>query len=186
MQNSSNLFWVDLEMTGLSDDQVIVEIASLITDANLNVLAEGPELAIHRTPEEMSRMEEWPAQQHKKSGLLDRIEASKIDIAEAEKQTLEFLKTWAPENKVPLCGNSIWVDRRFLHKEMPALESYLHYRMIDVSTIKELVCRWYPSTHRPPEKTGIHLAMADIKESVEELRWYREYVFANAGADIQA
>ena len=177
MPNDSNLFWVDLEMTGLGDDQVIVEIASLITDADLNVLAEGPELAIHRTPVEMSRMEEWPAKQHKKSGLLDRIEASEIDIGEAENQTLDFLKKWAPRNKVLLCGNSIWVDRRFLHREMPTLESYLHYRMIDVSTFKELVERWYPKEHRPPEKAGTHLAMADIKESIEELRWYRENVF---------
>jgi len=177
MENNSNLFWVDLEMTGLGDEQVIVEIASLVTDSELNVLAEGPELAIHRTPKEMARMEEWPAKQHKKSGLLDRIEASEIDVAEAEKQTLEFVKQWAPANTIPLCGNSIWVDRRFLHKEMPTLENYLHYRMIDVSSFKELVDRWYPKEHRPPDKSGAHLALADIKESVEELRWYRENVF---------
>jgi oligoribonuclease len=164
-------------MTGLGDEQVIVEIASLVTDADLNILAEGPELAIHRTPEEMARMEEWPAEQHKKSGLLDRIEKSKIDVAEAEKQTLEFVKKWAEKGKAPLCGNSIWVDRRFLHKEMPNLEDYLHYRMIDVSSLKELVERWYPEEHRPPTKESAHLAMNDIKESVEELRWYRENVF---------
>ena len=185
MSKNSNLFWVDLEMTGLGDDQVIVEIASLITDADLNVLAEGPEIAIHRTPEEMSRMEEWSAEQHKKSGLLDRVEASEIDIKEAEHQTLDFLKKWAPEGpeeKIPLCGNSIWVDRRFLHKEMPTLENYLHYRMIDVSSIKELVGRWYRETLRPPDKKSAHLAMDDIKESVEELRWYRENVFVNSDA----
>ncbi len=170
-------------MTGLSDEQVIVEIASLVTDADLNILAEGPEIAIHRTPQEMVRMEEWPAEQHKKSGLLDRIEASKIDIAEAEKQTLEFLKKWAEKGEVPLCGNSIWVDRRFLHKEMPALEDYMHYRMIDVSSFKEVVERWYPETMRPPTKKGTHLAMNDIKESVEELRWYRANVFAKATVD---
>jgi len=170
-------------MTGLGDEQVIVEIASLITDADLNVLAEGPELAIHRTPEEMSRMEDWPAEQHKKSGLLDRIEASDIDIAEAEKQTNEFLKKWAPNTKIPLCGNSIWVDRRFLHKEMPKLEDYLHYRMIDVSSFKELVERWYPKPLRPPAKKGTHLEMNDIKESLEELRWYRANIFVDAGAE---
>ncbi len=183
MPKISNLFWVDLEMTGLGDDQVIVEIASLVTDADLNVLAEGPEVAIHRTPEEMARMEEWPAEQHKKSGLLDRVEASEIGIAAAEKLTLDFLKKWAPEGKARLCGNSIWVDRRFLHKEMPTLENYLHYRMIDVSSIKELVARWYPNTVRAPDKKGTHLAMGDVKESVEELRWYRENVFVNAPED---
>mgnify|MGYP001033223571 CR=1 FL=1 len=185
MSEISNLFWVDLEMTGLGDDQVIVEIASLITDADLKVLAEGPEIAIHRTPEEMARMEEWPAEQHKKSGLLDRIEASEIDISGAENQTLEFLKKWVSKGKAPLCGNSIWVDRRFLHKEMPTLEDYLHYRMIDVSSIKELVGRWYPASVRPPEKKGTHLAMDDVKESVEELKWYRENVFVNAPEDTE-
>lgn len=183
MSKNSNLFWVDLEMTGLGDDQVIVEIASLITDADLNVLAEGPVIAIHRTSEEMALMEEWPAEQHKKSGLLDRIEVSEIDVAEAESQTLEFLKKWVGKGKAPLCGNSIWVDRRFLHKEMPTLEDYLHYRMIDVSSIKELVGRWYPATVRPPEKKGAHLAMDDVKESVQELRWYRENVFVKAESE---
>lgn len=177
MPKNTNLFWVDLEMTGLGDDQVIVEIASLVTDADLNILAEGPEIAIHRTPQEMARMEEWPAKQHKKSGLIDRIEASKIDVAEAEKQTLEFLKKWTYKGKAPLCGNSIWVDRRFLHKEMPELENYLHYRMVDVSSFKEVVERWYPKSVRPPSKKNTHLAMNDIKESVEELKWYREHVF---------
>ena len=142
MEKNYNLFWVDLEMTGLSDEQVIVEIASLVTDSDLNILAEGPEIAISRTAEEMERMEEWPAKQHKKSGLLDRIAASDVDVVEAERQTLEFLKQWAPEKSAPLCGNSIWVDRKFLHKEMPTLENYLHYRMIDVSSIKILVDRW--------------------------------------------
>ncbi|MDP6667767.1 MAG: oligoribonuclease [Dehalococcoidia bacterium] len=180
MPKNTNLFWVDLEMTGLGDDQVIVEIASLVTDADLNVLAEGPELAIHRTPEEMARMEKWPAEQHKKSGLLDRIEASKIGVAEAERQTLNFLKKWAEKGKAPLCGNSIWVDRRFLHREMPMLEGYLHYRMIDVSSIKELVGRWYPKDFRPPDKKGTHLAMDDVRESVGELAWYRANVFRAA------
>ena len=183
MPKNNNLFWVDLEMTGLGDEQVIVEIASLVTDADLNILAEGPEFAIHRTPQEMSRMEEWPAKQHKISGLLDRIEASKIDVAEAEAQTFEFLKKWTLKGKVPLCGNSIWVDRRFLHKEMPTLEDYLHYRMIDVSSFKELVERWYPKDHRPPSKKGTHLAMNDIKESVEELKWYRANVFVGGDAN---
>ena len=164
-------------MTGLSDEQVIIEIASLVTDAQLNVLAEGPEIAIKRTQEEMSRMEDWPAKQHQISGLLERVEKSKVTVAKAEKQTLEFVRKWADKNSATLCGNSIWVDRRFLHKEMPTLEGYLHYRMIDVSSFKEVVESWYPGTLRPPTKKQSHLAMDDIKESLEELRWYREKIF---------
>ena len=168
-------------MTGLSDEQVIIEIASLVTDAQLNVLAEGPEIAIERTQEEMSRMEDWPAKQHKTSGLLERVEKSQVTIDQAEKQTLEFISKWADKNSATLCGNSIWVDRRFLHKEMPTLEGYLHYRMIDVSSFKEVVENWYPETLRPPTKKQSHLAMDDIKESVEELRWYRENIFRQQG-----
>ena len=164
-------------MTGLSDEQVIIEIASLVTDAQLNVLAEGPEIAIKRTQEEMSRMEDWPAKQHQTSGLLERVEKSKVTVAKAEKQTLEFVSKWADKNSATLCGNSIWVDRRFLHKEMPTLEGYLHYRMIDVSSFKEVVESWYPETLRPLTKKQSHLAMDDIKESLEELRWYREKIF---------
>ena len=164
-------------MTGLSDEQVIIEIASLVTDAQLNVLAKGPEIAIKRTQEEMSRMEDWPAKQHQTSGLLERVEKSKVTVAKAEKQTLEFVSKWADKNSATLCGNSIWVDRRFLHKEMPTLEGYLHYRMIDVSSFKEVVESWYPETLRPPTKKQSHLAMDDIKESLEELRWYRENIF---------
>ena len=164
-------------MTGLSDEQVIIEIASLVTDTQLNVLAEGPEIAIKRTQEEMSRMEDWPAKQHQISGLLERVEKSKVTVAKAEKQTLEFVSKWADKNSATLCGNSIWVDRRFLHKEMPTLEGYLHYRMIDVSSFKEVVESWYPETLRPPTKKQSHLAMDDIKESLEELRWYRENIF---------
>ena len=177
MKKQRILFWVDLEMTGLSDEQVIIEIASLVTDAQLNVLAEGPEIAIKRTQEEMSRMEDWPAKQHQTSGLLERVEKSKVTVAKAEKQTLEFVSKWADKNSATLCGNSIWVDRRFLHKEMPTLEGYLHYRMIDVSSFKEVVESWYPETLRPPTKKQSHLAMDDIKESLEELRWYREKIF---------
>ena len=153
MSEVSNLFWLDLEMTGLGDEQVILEIASLATDAELNILAEGPEIAVLRTAEEISRMEAWPAVQHKKSGLLDRVEASRTEVREAERQTLDFLKKCVSENTAPLCGNSIWVDRRFLHKEMPALEGYLHYRMIDASSVKELVRRWYPKLS-VPDKHG--------------------------------
>ena len=140
-------------MTGLGDEQVILEIASLATDAELNILAEGPEIAVLRTAEEISRMEAWPAVQHKKSGLLDRVEASRTEVREAERQALDFLKKCVSENTAPLCGNSIWIDRRFLHKEMPALEGYLHYCMIEVSSVKELVRRWYPKLS-VPDKHG--------------------------------
>jgi len=126
-------------------------------------------------------MEDWPAKQHQTSGLLERVEKSQVTIDEAEKQTLEFINKWADKNSATLCGNSIWVDRRFLHKEMPTLDKYLHYRMIDVSSFKEVVERWYPETLRPPTKKKSHLAMADVIESVEELRWYRENIFKDAG-----
>ena len=177
MKKQRILFWVDLEMTGLSDEQVIIEIASLVTDAQLNVLAKGPEIAIKRTQEEMSRMEDWPAKQHQTSGLLEWVEKSQVTVDKAEKQTLEFVSKWADKNSATLCGNSIWVDRRFLHKEMPTLEGYLHYRMIDVSSFKEVVESWYPGTLRPPTKKQSHLAMDDIKESLEELGWYRKNIF---------
>ena len=186
MPKNTNLFWLDLEMTGLGDDQVIIEIASLVTDANLNILAEGPEIAINRTPEELENMEEWPAKQHSKSGLLARIKNSDINIDEAERQTLRFLKKWGAKGRIPVCGNSIWVDRRFLHKEMPQLENYLNYRMVDVSSLKELVERWYPDSIRPPTKKNSHLAMNDIKESVAELKWYRDHIFKDLVKDNSA
>ncbi|MEX2446909.1 MAG: oligoribonuclease [Dehalococcoidia bacterium] len=173
-----NLVWVDLEMTGLDPARhVIIEIASLVTDADLEVLEEGPVLAIHRTAEELSVMDAWNVKTHTESGLVARIEASEVDAAEAERQTLAFIRRWVLKGMSPLAGNSIAQDRRFLRREMPKLDAFLHYRNVDVSTVKELARRWYPSGPTPPEKKQAHQALDDIRESVAELRWYREHLF---------
>lgn len=175
---ATNLIWLDLEMTGLEPDtDVIIEIATLITDSELNILAEGPMLAVHTSDEQLEAMDEWCTRTHTASGLVDRVKASKITIEEAEAQTLAFLEGWIEKGASPLCGNSIAHDRRFVRKYMPKFEDYLHYRNIDVSSIKELVRRWYPEDVRAPAKKGHHLALDDIRESVEELRWYRANVF---------
>ena len=171
------LVWIDLEMTGLEEQHVIIEIATVITDGNLEILAEGPDTAINRSVIDLNNMDSWSAHQHTKSGLMDKVRASKIDINEAEKQTLSFVKNWVGKWEAPLCGNSVWVDRLFLKREMPQLEAYLHYRIIDVSTIKELISRWYPHLEEPPTKQKSHRALDDIIESIEELRWYREKFF---------
>ena len=177
-EQATNLIWLDLEMTGLDPaTDVIIEIASLITDSDLNILAEGPMLAI-RTPEDkLAGMDEWCTRTHTSSGLVDRIRASTVSLQEAEAQTIAFLEPWIPKGASPLCGNSIAHDRRFVRRYMPEFESWLHYRNIDVSSIKELVRRWYPESVRAPAKKGHHLALDDIRESVEELRWYRANVF---------
>ena len=180
----SPLIWLDLEMTGLKpESDVIIEVASLVTDAQLNVLAEGPMLAIHQPDAVLDAMDEWCRTTHGASGLIDRVKSSTATIEEAERQTLEFLKVWTVEGKSPLCGNSIAHDRRFVRRFMPGFDAWLHYRNIDVSSIKELVRRWYPSSLRPPAKKGNHLALDDIRESVEELRWYRANVFIEAPGD---
>jgi oligoribonuclease len=173
-----NLVWIDLEMTGLDPARhVIVEIATIVTDPDLNILAEGPNLAVRRTDEELARIEEWSARTHKASGLLDRVGASEVDRADAERQTLDFLREWVPSGASPLCGNSVHQDRRFLRREMPVLDAYFHYRIVDVSTIKELAKRWYPKEPSPPQKPEAHLALADIRESIAELKWYRDHLF---------
>lgn len=165
-------------MTGLEpDEHVIIEIASLITDGDLNVLAEGPNLAIRRTEADLAKMDAWNVSTHTKSGLVERIHASEVDVAEAERQTLAFVRRWVAKGMSPLAGNSIAQDRRFLRREMPKLDAYLHYRNVDVSTIKELARRWYPTGPKTPEKRQAHKALDDIKESVEELRWYRQHYF---------
>ncbi len=177
-KDPKRLVWVDLEMTGLEPDQhVIIEIASLVTDGDLNVLAEGPNLAIRRTEDDLAKMDAWNVATHTKSGLVERIRASEVDVAEAERQTLAFVRRWVAKGMSPLAGNSIGQDRRFLRREMPKLDAYLHYRSVDVSTIKELARRWYPTGPTPPEKRQAHRALDDIKESVEELRWYRAHYF---------
>ncbi len=178
MRDQTHLGWIDLEMTGLEPNQhVIIEIATLVTDRDLNVLAEGPVLAVHRTEEELSHMNDWNVRTHTGSGLVERIRASQLDVGEAERQTLAFLEQWIPRGVSPLCGNSIAQDRRFLRREMPALDAFFHYRQIDVSTLKELVRRWYSERYQPPPKREAHRAIDDVRESVRELRWYREHVF---------
>jgi oligoribonuclease len=174
------LVWLDLEMTGLDPERhVIVEIATLVTDDELSIVATGPDLVIHASPEAMAAMDDFVRDMHTKSGLLPEIEQSTITLEDAAAQTLEFVKAHVPDARtVPLCGNSIGTDRRFLAKYMPELEDHLHYRSVDVSTIKELARRWYPGVLRGrPDKEGRHRALDDIVESVEELRYYREAVF---------
>ncbi|AKX59193.1 oligoribonuclease [Thiopseudomonas alkaliphila] len=174
--DSQNLIWIDLEMTGLNPaTDVIIEMATIVTDAQLNVLAEGPVLAIHQPDEVLAQMDEWNTRQHGGSGLTQRVRESKITLAEAEAATLAFLAQWVPVKASPICGNSIGQDRRFLHKYMPELEAYFHYRNLDVSTLKELVARWAPELQAGFKKGDTHLALADIRESIAELRYYREH-----------
>ncbi|HEY5267267.1 MAG TPA: oligoribonuclease [Acidimicrobiales bacterium] len=174
------LVWMDLEMTGLEPDRhVIVEIATLITDDELNVIAEGPDLVVSATTEQLTEMGTFVTEMHTKSGLLPEILASTVTLSEAETKTLEFLKVHIVEPRsVPLCGNSIGTDRRFLQEYMPTLESFLHYRNVDVSTLKELARRWYPDVVAAiPEKATSHRALDDIRESINELAYYRSTMF---------
>ena len=176
-QSPDNLIWIDLEMTGLdSDSDYIIEIATIITDSQLNTLAEGPVIAIHQDEAILSKMDEWNTRQHTKSGLVERVRKSRYTAADAESMTLEFLKKFVPANTSPMCGNSICQDRRFLHRLMPELEKYFHYRHVDVSTVKELVKRWTDGRDMF-SKDSNHLALDDIKDSIEELRHYRKKVF---------
>ena len=176
-QDSSNLIWIDLEMTGLDPDHDrIIEIATVVTDKNLNVLAEGPVLAVHQSDEMLDAMDDWNQKHHGQSGLIERVKASTIDEAAAERQTLEFLNQWVTERASPMCGNSICQDRRFLYRSMRQLEAFFHYRNLDVSTLKELSLRWAPDTSFGFKKKEAHRAMDDILESIEELRFYRETI----------
>ncbi|WP_339896680.1 oligoribonuclease [uncultured Gilvimarinus sp.] len=173
--SDDNLIWIDLEMTGLDPDtDVIIEIATIVTDANLNILAEGPVHAVYQAQSFLDGMDEWNTRQHGKSGLTERVQSSKISAAEAEAETIEFLQQWVPAGKSPMCGNSICQDRRFLARGMPTLERYFHYRNLDVSTLKELARRWKPDVLAGVKKSGAHLAMDDIKDSIAELVHYRE------------
>ena len=173
-----NLIWIDLEMTGLDTTQdFIIEIATIVTDTNLNVLAEGPVLALHQPEEVLERMDDWNKRQHGNSGLLERVRKSQITAAQAEQQTLEFLQLYVPPNVSPICGNSICQDRRFLHRCMPKLEKHFHYRNLDVSSIKELASRWAPGIAQGFSKNSTHLALDDVRDSIRELRYYREKFF---------
>ncbi|QEY65232.1 oligoribonuclease [Metapseudomonas lalkuanensis] len=178
MQNALNLIWIDLEMTGLNPDtDVIIEMATIVTDSDLNVLAEGPTIAIHQSDEILAGMDEWNTRQHGQSGLTQRVRESQISMAEAEAQTLAFLEQWVPKGKSPICGNSICQDRRFLYRHMPQLEAYFHYRNLDVSTVKELAARWAPKVRDGVKKSSSHLALDDIRDSIAELQHYREHFF---------
>ena len=176
MQNPDNLIWIDLEMTGLDpDNDVIIEIATIVTDAQLNVLAEGPSMAVKQPDAMLDGMDEWNTRQHGQSGLTQRVKDSVISAAEAERRTIDFLSQWVPAGRSPMCGNSICQDRRFLHRGMPQLERFFHYRNLDVSTLKELAARWAPEVKNGFRKQSTHLALDDIRDSIEELKHYREH-----------
>jgi len=182
---STNLIWIDLEMTGLSpEDDTIIEIATIVTDMHLNELAEGPVLAIRQTREIMEGMDEWNTRQHGQSGLTARVLESETNTAEAEAATLEFLEQWVDAGASPMCGNSICQDRRFLAREMPDLERYFHYRNLDVSTLKILASLWAPEVAKGFVKDSEHLALADIRDSIEELAWYRDNLLSPAALAI--
>ena len=180
MSRTDTLVWMDLEMTGLDpEDNVIIEIATIITDDELNIIAEGPVIAVHQPDFELDKMDEWNVRTHGESGLVERVKASKVSMAAAEKQTLEFIAQHVKKGHSPLCGNSIHQDRRFLVKQMPLLEEYVHYRNIDVSTLKELAKRWKPEILPGFKKAESHKALDDILESIAEVKYYREHFLAN-------
>lgn len=178
INKETNLVWIDLEMTGLdSDTDRIIEIATIVTDAHLNILAEGPVYAIHQKDIILNGMDEWNTRQHGQSGLVERVRRSTITEAEAEAQTIEFLSRFVDPKKSPMCGNSICQDRRFMYRTMPKLEAFFHYRNLDVSTVKELARRWRPEIMQGLSKESSHQALNDIRDSITELRYYREYFF---------
>ena len=184
--SADHLVWIDLEMTGFDpDENHVIEIATIVTDSQLNVVAEGPVLAIFQPQAHLDRMDDWNVRTHTGSGLVARVQQSKIDEAEATRQTLEFLAQYVAPGTSPLCGNSIGQDRRFLVRHMPELEAFFHYRNLDVSTVKELARRWAPEVASGVKKSGAHEALADILESIEELRHYREHFF-NVQAQVPA
>ncbi|WEJ61981.1 oligoribonuclease [Thiomicrorhabdus lithotrophica] len=177
MKSDKNLIWIDLEMTGLEPkNHKIIEIATVVTDSELNVLAEGPVIAIQTEQSELDLMDEWCTTHHGNSGLTQRVQESQVSMQEAERMTIEFLKDYVPAGKSPMCGNSICQDRRFMVEQMPLLEQFFHYRNLDVSTLKELARRWAPKVYQSHQKSGAHLALADVLESIDELNHYRQYL----------
>ena len=181
--HEDHLIWIDLEMTGLdTGTDSILEIATAVTDKALNILAEGPELAIRHPLDRLEAMDDWNRTQHRKSGLWKRVVESATDIATAEAATMDFLVSWVPLGKSPMCGNSICQDRRFLHRQMPRLERFFHYRNLDVSTIKELARRWAPDVHKGFTKESTHTALSDVRDSIAELRYYRQFMGVLGGA----
>ncbi|HEX9583178.1 MAG TPA: oligoribonuclease [Gammaproteobacteria bacterium] len=178
MENNDNLIWIDLEMTGLHPDRDrIIEIATIVTSSGLSIIAEGPVLAIRQSEAVLGRMDQWNVETHTRSGLIERVRASKLGESDAARQTLEFLREHVSPDSSPMCGNSICQDRRFLYRWMPELERFFHYRNIDVSSIKELCRRWAPQLAETHIKDSSHQAIQDIRDSIEELRFYREHFF---------
>ncbi|MGD2074198.1 MAG: oligoribonuclease [Gammaproteobacteria bacterium] len=174
----TNLIWIDLEMTGLDTVRdEIIEIATIVTDAQLNLIAEGPVLAIHQTDRVLATMDDWNRRQHAQSGLTDRVRQSSLSVSDAERMTLEFLDEHVEVRASPMCGNSICQDRRFLARLMPQLEAFFHYRNLDVSTLKELAARWAPEVLAGFSKSSTHLALDDVRDSIRELQFYRQELF---------
>lgn len=176
-KKSKNLIWIDLEMTGLNPEQDrIIEIATIVTDPELNLIAEGPVFAIFQPQSVLDKMDDWNVKHHSQSGLIARVQQSQINEDQAARATIEFLESHIKKGLSPMCGNTVWQDRRFLVRYMPTLEAYFHYRMLDVSTFKECARRWYPEVYKGFTKKSKHEALADIRESIEELRYYREHM----------
>lgn len=186
MASQNNLVWIDLEMSGLEvETDTILEIATIVTDSQLKVIDEGPELVISQPDEVLDGMDEWNTRHHGASGLTEAVRESELTMKAAERQTLDFIARHCHRDTAPLCGNSVWQDRRFLAKYMPKLEAYLHYRIIDVSSVKEVVRRWYPDEVSPPSKQQSHRALDDIRDSIRELRYYRSEVFVPPGGEAE-